>query len=222
MIALLWAAAALAWSGLSGTADTVDRGDVVLRPPTGRSGVGVGPTTEVFAVPFDLTLLGTRAGVEQALLDGPVTWSVSPSLGASWSLARASFRVDTHLSVDAGRERFHASVGADLRTLRQARLSDQRSHAVSVQRLHVPIGVSWDHAWTDTIVRTEVRVSLLDAGRPLTHGVASAQWIHRWGRFHLALGAGVLVGRPSEQVFLGRYLHTLVFPYPRVDLWVRL
>ncbi|MEM6927949.1 MAG: hypothetical protein AAF602_13545 [Myxococcota bacterium] len=217
------AAAAPDPSGLRDTATTLGAGEVVVRLPTGRSAVGLGERTEVWVTPIDAGLGGTRIGMEQRLLDrGAVAWSVTPSVGQKWSGGRTSVRLATTVSTTWRQSRVNLTVAPELGWLREVALGEARSSTFGPSRLHVPVEVAYDHLFERAIVRGTVRAWTLDEGEPLTYGVTTLSWIHQWGRVFTELGAGLLVGRPSEHHFLGRYQTTLVVPYPRLDLWLQL
>lgn len=209
--------------GLRDTAGTLDAGEVVVRLPTGRSAVGVGSRTEVWVTPVDAGLGGTRVGLEQTLLDrGPVVWSVTPSVGQKWSWGRTSLRLGTTLSTTWASSRLNLTVAPELGLLRETTLDATRSRDVALSRVHLPVEIAYDRLFSRATVRGAVRVWALDEGEALTYGVGTLSWIHQWGKVFTELGAGLLVGRPSEHHFLGRYQTTLVLPYPRVDLWLQL
>jgi len=211
------------WAGLRGTAETLDAGEAVIRLPTGRSSLGVSDRAEVWVVPFELVLGGTRVGLERQLIDGDgLSWSVSPSVAEKWSLYKTSLQLASALSWERSVHRVNLLAAAELRLLRQASFAEEVTHTLSVDRVHVPLTVSYDHTRGDTVLRAQLMAPLLDEGEPLTFGVLSGAVIHRFGRFHLDAGAGLLVGRPSEHLFLGTYEHLLVAAYPRVDLWLSL
>lgn len=223
LLLLLATAQAGTWGGLRHTADTLAPGEAVIRLPTGRSAVAAGPSTEVFLTPFDLTVGGTRVGLEQGLGRwGPLSWSVAPSVAEKWSLGRTALRLESFLSWEQGADRLTLLVAPDLNLMRRTTLADEATARWSLDRTHVPVSLVFDHTWTDTVVRVAGKLGVYDEGEALSHGTLAASWIHRHGGLHVELGAGVLVGRPSEQTFLGTYDYLLVMAYPRLDLWWQL
>ncbi|MCB9780198.1 MAG: hypothetical protein H6742_16645 [Alphaproteobacteria bacterium] len=221
----LWTMAAHAgsWAGMRNTADTLDPGEVVLRLPTGRSAVGLSPSTEVFLTPFDVVMGGTRLGVEQVVVErGAVAWSLSPSIAEKWSLGRTGLRLESVVTGTRGRTSASIVVAGDVNLLRQTTLGETASQRWTVDRVHVPVAVIVDHAWRDSVVRGTARVGLLDEGRAMTWGTVVGSFLHRFGGLHFEVGAGLFVGRPSEHTFLGTYEHLLVAPYPKLDLWWQL
>ncbi|MEN0062158.1 MAG: hypothetical protein AAGA48_08385 [Myxococcota bacterium] len=223
MIALTTLAlAAPSSSGLRDTAGTLEAGEVVVRLPTGRSAVGLTSTTEAWVTPFDVGLGGTRIGLEQTLVERrAVGWSVTPSIGQKWSLGRTSLRLSSTLSLTQPSSRINLTVAPELGILRETILDQTSSQRLELSRFHLPVEVAYDHLWDRALVRGAVRVWTLDEGEPLTYGTATASWIHQWGRLFTEVGAGLLIGRPSEHHFLGRYQTTLVLGFPRVDMWLQ-
>jgi len=220
LLLLVSAAWADSWGGLRQTAEILEPREFVVRLPTGRSALGVGPSTEVFLTPFDMIVGGPRLGVEQAVGQwGPLSWSLAPSLAQKLSLRRTGLRLESFLSIEQGADRLSLVVAPDLNLMRRVTLSEEASSAWSLDRTHLPVSLVYDHQWTDTIVRVAGKVGVIDEDRAFSHGTLSASWIQRLGRLHVELGAGVLVGRPSEQTFLGTYERLLVTAYPRLDLW---
>lgn len=223
MLLLLSALAAGSSGGLPGTADTLSPGEVVLRVPTGTSAVGLTEESELWVVPYELWTGGTRLGVEYTVLSrDAVSLSLSPSVSEKWTLRRTALRLEGHLSVAGDRRRLTLSAAPQLRLMRQEQLSETLEHDLSIDRLHVPVTLTADATLGDSLLRARLTVAALDEGVPMTYGVLAGGLIRRLGRLHLDVGAGVLVGRPSEQVFLGTYHHRLVAAYPRMDLWVLL
>jgi hypothetical protein len=208
------------WGALRDTAGTVGQGAWVVRTPLGRSSVGLGETTDLVVQPFDIRIGGTRVGVEQTVLDrGAWTVSVLPSIGEKWSLGRTSLRADVLASVEGARLRGNAGLGVNMRLLRQTTLSETATSTLGLERVDVPLTLSLDLLAEETVWRVQLRTPLHDEGAALGWVGGQASWIHRFGRVYLDLGLGVLVGRPTEHVFLGEYLHPLVVGYPRMDLW---
>jgi hypothetical protein len=221
MILLLLATAhAGSWGGLRNTAETLEPGEVVLRPPTARSAAALSSTTELFLTPFDGVVGGPRVGVEQALVtDGPVTWSLAPSIAEKWSLGRTDVRVESLVSGARGSDRVTLVTAVDLNFLRTTVLAEEKSREWSLDRVHVPVSLVYDHSLRDTVLRASGVVGVVDEGRTFTWGSLVGSWIHRWGGLHVELGAGLFVGQPSEHIFLGTYERTIVSAYPKVDLW---
>lgn len=211
------------WRGLRNTAGTLEQLEVVLRLPTGPSAIGVGPSTELTVTPMDisdLSAIGTRLGAKQDLFQSDrFTWSVAPSLLQSWSLGRNELRLQSLHSLTMSRHRLHLDLGLELGVLRRKTMSTDSSKW-HVDRVHVPAELGYDFAWSGrTLLRGSLRPMVYDEGRWLTYTHVRAAWVRRWGVFHLALGAGALIGKPSEHVFLGTYDHVLAFAYPQIDLW---
>ncbi|MEO0605903.1 MAG: hypothetical protein AAF211_31020 [Myxococcota bacterium] len=210
-------------SGLRDTAGTLDAGELVVRLPTGRTAVGLAERTEIWVTPIDAGLGGTRIGLEQTVVDGSaLAWSVTPSVGQKWSGGRTSVRLSTTMSTMWNRSRINLTLAPELGLLRETELGETRSRTLGPSRFHLPVEVAYDHLFPRALVRGTVRAWALDEGAPWTYGVGTVSWIHQWGRVFTELGAGLLVGRPSEHHFLGRYQTTLVLPYPRLDLWLQL
>lgn len=208
------------WGALRDTAGTVGKGAWAVRTPLGRSSIGLTDSTDLVVQPFDIRIGGTRVGVEQTVFDrGAWTVSVLPSVGEKWSLGRTSLRADALASVGTQRIRGNLGIGVNTRLLRQTTLGAEATSDLGVERVDVPLTLSLDLLREDTVWRVQVRTPLHDEGRALNWASAQASWIHRFGRVYLDLGLGVLVGKPSEHVFLGEYLHPLVIGYPRMDLW---
>lgn len=221
MILLLLATAhAGSWAGLRNTAETLEPGEFLLRPPTGRSAAAITSTTEIFLTPFDGVVGGPRVGVEQVLVtSGPVTWSLAPSIAEKWSLGRTDVRVESFVSAACESDRVTLVTAVDLNFLRTTVLAEEKSREWSLDRVHVPVSLVYDHTMGDTVLRAAGVLGVYDEGRTFTWGSLAGAWIHRWGGFHLEAGAGLFVGKPSEHTFLGTYERTIVSGYPKVDLW---
>jgi len=225
MISLMLVLAAQAqdvpsWGGLRDTAGTLPAGEWAVRLPTGRSAVGLTDRTEVWVQPVGMAFAGSRLGLEQLVVDqGAWAWSLAPAAGSAWTGREAAAELRSYLSYSAGDHRLNLTVAGRGRLVRQAQLSDTRSHAWSADRLLVPVALAHDLSRGQSIWRTRLMVAAIDEGVPLSYGTLSASWIHAFGRLHVELGAGVLVGKPSEHVFLGTYEHTLAVMYPTADLW---
>ena len=211
------------WAGLRGTAETLDAGEAVVRLPTGRTSLGVTDRTELWLTPFDLLVGGTRVGIERRMLDvGDLSWSLTPSAAEQWTLQKTALQLDSTVSWTRGRHRVNLTGSVDLRLMRRAQLGEDVVHDWSVDRLMAPLTLAYDHTRGDTVLRGQLMVPVWDEGETANFGVLSGAVIHRFGRFHLDAGAGLLVGRPSEHLFLGTYEHLLVAAYPKVDLWLQL
>lgn len=216
-------AAASSWGGLSDTAGTLSAGEVVVRVPTGTSAVGLTDTTEIQVTPYELWIGGTRIGIEQTLLQTDrLALSLAPSLAEKWTLRRTAAELSVLVSLTGDRSRLTAALSGRLRLLRQATLGESTTHTLSFDRAHVPAALTYDHLFADSLIRTRLTVAVLDEGAPLTHGVLSTGYIRRFGRVHVDLGVGVLLGTPSEHTFLGTYTHRLLAAYPRADFWIQL
>ena len=97
----------------------------------------------------------------------------------------------------------------------------QRTRELSWARTNLPVGLTYDHRWDKDVLRVASRLWVVDEEQTFTYGVGAMSWVHRWGKLHTEVGAGLLVGRPTEHEFLGRYLEVLVLGYPKVDLWMQ-
>jgi len=225
MVFLFSTAMAAGWGGLRDTAGTVDQGDVVVRLPVGTSAVGLTDHTELQVQPFDLYIWGPRVGIEQVVVDdGPWTLSVRPSVATSGGIW--STRAEALVAWTGDHHRFGGTVAGDGRWMRQTILGADKTHAWSLLRVDVPLVATWD--WMpggpegDGMLRSRVRAVLYDEGDTLDFYTVTESWTHRLGkrdRFFLETGVSMLVGRPSEHVFLGDYAYFLVMPYPRIDVW---
>ena len=210
----------LSWAGLRDTADTLPDGEWAVRLPTGRTALGVRDGTEVWVQPIGMGFAGSRLGLEQAVLSrGDWRWSLAPSVGTTWSLREGGVELRSSLSATAGAHRLNLTAAVRGRVLRQVRLDDTRSRALSADRLLVPVALTHDQRLGESLWRTRLMVAVVDEGEALTYGTLSSSWGHAFGRLHAEVGAGVLVGQPSEHVFLGHYHRTLVAAYPTLDLW---
>ena len=215
------------WGALRDTAGTGEAGTVALRLPVAASSWSITDRTELQLTPFELPVWGPRLAVEQVVLnDGPWTVSLRPAVGASQGLL--SLRAEALAAWTGAHHRFGATTAADTRLLRQTVLAEERSHSWSLQRIDVPLVLHWD--WMpggpdgDGLLRSRVRTLIHDEGELFTYATLIESWTQRLGkhdRVFLEAGLAMLVGKPSEHVFLGRYLTTLLVPYPRMDLWVQ-
>ena len=224
MTAALLLATAVALAPTSGalrnTAATLDSGEVVLRIPTAPSAVGLTSKTEVWVVPVDLLIGGPRLGVEQQLCNTEAfSLSVAPSIGQKLSMGRTSFKVNGVASYKWGPNRVNAVVAPELRLLRTLTLGEALSDELRFDRLHVSTRLAWDHDWKSGTTRLQTSVMVYDETEWATFATVGGQYIHRFGVAHLAGGVSLLVGQPTEHVFLGNYEHTLVSLYPTLDMW---
>ena len=144
---------------------------------------------------------GPRLGFERGFALGAARWSLSPSLGSDPTFDRGSLRLESNTSWDVGVHQLTAQLGLDARFLRQLVLDDDRSRALSFDRLQLHLLGVWDspHA------RVKLRLPLLDRGDVLDWGSASVAFTTTSRRVFLAAGAGILAGRPHDRYTLGDY-----------------
>jgi hypothetical protein len=212
-------ACALAGGHLPDTAHTLTAGEAVVRLPTGRSAVGLSDQVELWIVPLDLGIGGPRLGMELGTSRSEFHLSVRPSVGLKHTLRRTSARVDGALSWTRGVHTLSATAGLDARFVHPTLLLPEgstRQHAFD--RLQAVAVVAWD---VEGRFRARLRLPLRDRGHTLRYGSGSVGWVHTTGGLHVLLGAGLLVGRPVDQVTLGTYAWWFWQPYPEVDVALR-
>ena len=216
-----WLSVALAGGGaLPYTAQTVDKGEVVVRQPLGVSSVGLSERSALEVTPFDLRIGGPRVGVEHAWsLGEQVALSLTPSVAVKSTAKRFSLAVSPTLSWTLGASVLSTSLMVDARLLRRREVGGSTRATLGFDRLEVPLTLVWDVPAGPGAVRIEARVPLRERGASLHYGSASVSYVTAVGRLGVRAGAGVLLGSPRDQYLLGRYHYTFVLPYPRVDLW---
>ncbi|MBX2803181.1 MAG: hypothetical protein KTR31_36210 [Myxococcales bacterium] len=200
------------------TAATLAAGETVLRWPGGRTMVGLTDATTVWGIPFDLTIGGPRLGTEHSVGIGYVRASLSPSVGLKSTGRRASLRLASTVSWELGEHTLSGQLGVDGRWMRQLAVDEALQRATSFDRLQAHLLGIWDTPHT----RVKLRLPLRDQGKTLTWGSGSVAWTHTTRRVHMALGVGMMVGRPFDRYTLGDYAWWFWVPYPELDLALRL
>jgi hypothetical protein len=191
----------------------------VVRLPTGRSGVGLTDSDELWVVPFDLGIGGPRLGSEHGASFGPWLVSVRPSVGVRTTLRRASVRLEPAVSYRAGAVLLSAELALDARLVRQLELLPEgAAHRPAFDRWQSQLLLACD---AGEHVRAKLRLPLRDRGTSLRWGSGSLAWVVTGRRVHAAAGVGMLVGRPRDQYTLDAYRWFFWLPYPELDLAVR-
>jgi hypothetical protein len=221
MMTLLWAVSALAsdWV-LPETAELPEEGQWVVALPTAPSTAGISERWALTATPFEMRVGGPRLGVEHAIPVGSWQLSVAPSLGVKVQGTQGL----ADLSLIAGKAwskgRIDLSLRPSLRMDRQRALGPSDVDSSFQQaRPHVPVGVAYTHLWARHAVRVGGELMLWDEGQALSMAWGGVDWSRRWSHLQLSVGVHGMVGTPSEQLFLGSYLHPIVAAYPKVGLW---
>ena len=110
-----------------------------------------------------------------------------------------------------GSDRVTLVTAVDLNFLRTTVLAEEATREWSLDRVHVPVGLVYDHSLKDTVLRASGVLGVYDEGRAFTWGSLAASWFRRWGGLHV--GCGAVHGAP-----LGAHLPRHVRATDRVRL----
>lgn len=202
-----------------GSAQLPGPGQVVLALPTAQSSVGLGAHSALVLVPFEMRVGGPRLGVEAGMEAGDWQLAVLPSLGVKVQGTQGLGELGLSAGRGVGAGRIDLSLSPSLRVDLQHRLGTEDSRQFQQGRAHLPVSVAYTHLWTRHALRLRGTWMLYDEGRLSTFGTLGVDGMRRWEHLQVSVGVHGLVGTPSEQLFLGRYEHTLVAAYPKLGLW---
>ncbi len=217
-LALLSTASAAEW-WLPDTAQVPAQGQAILALPTAASSWGLSERTALVVTPFAMRVGGPRLGVVHAVPLGAWQITVEPSLGVKVQGTQGL----AELALRGGRTwqsgRLDLSLSPSLRLDRQRSLGEEVHIAYQQARSHVPLTVAYSHLFSRNALTVSVQLMLWDESVPFSMGLGGVDWSHRWQHLQVSVGLHGMVGTPSEQLFLGSYLHPIVAAYPTFGLW---